>query len=122
MPDLITMSKFGRFGRFGNQIFEYMFLKTYAKKHGLEVQIPPWVGNYLFGTDDPPTTLVLNNVPAEESYDPGVLNYDTPYYWQVVCRNVTGETVGNVWSFTTIAAPEIIVDPLTISFGSVILS
>jgi len=54
-----------------------------------------------FGTDDPPTTMVLDNVSAVESYDTGTLNYETTYYWQVVCRNPAGETESEIWSFTT---------------------
>jgi hypothetical protein len=41
-------------GRFGNQIFQAMFLKVYAKRHGATVETPRWVGCSLFGFDDPP--------------------------------------------------------------------
>jgi len=56
---VITMSKFGRHGRWGNQIMQYAFLKVYAKMHDLEVQIPPWYGNVVFGASDPPVTAKL---------------------------------------------------------------
>ena len=48
MNGVITMSKFGRLGRFGNQVFQYMFLADYANRNNLELQLPPWVGNQLF--------------------------------------------------------------------------
>ncbi len=51
-PGIVTMSSLGMNGRFANQIFQYAFLKVYAKKHGLEVRTPPWVGQYLFGCAD----------------------------------------------------------------------
>jgi hypothetical protein len=38
---------------------QYAFLKTYARKHDCELQLPPWVGNTLFGCEDPPVTVNL---------------------------------------------------------------
>ena len=54
-----------------------------------------------FDTIYPPTTLVLDNFPAVETYDPETLNYNTTYFWQVFCQNTSGETWGNIWSFST---------------------
>lgn len=60
---VITMSTFGSNGRFGNQIFQYAFLKIYAQEHNLQVEIPKWkLGEYLFGHDDPEITKVLPEV------------------------------------------------------------
>lgn len=55
----ITMSQFGKYGRFGNQLFEYAFLKVYARQHDADLQLPPWVGNALFGANEPPVDVVL---------------------------------------------------------------
>jgi hypothetical protein len=53
-----------------------------------------------FGMDSPPP-LVETDVP-EEMFDPGELQQDTLYYWQIVARDNWGaETNGPVWSFTT---------------------
>ncbi len=49
---VISMRSLGRNGRFSNQLVQYAFLKTYAKEHDLEVQVPRWIGNYLFGCRD----------------------------------------------------------------------
>ncbi len=54
-----------------------------------------------FGTNNPPTDLVLNNVTAVNFYDPDDLNTQTTYYWQLICKNSFGSTEGQVWSFTT---------------------
>lgn len=54
--DKIVMTRFGKMGRFGNQIFQVMFMKTYAKRHGLQVQLPAWVGNQIYGVKDHPVT------------------------------------------------------------------
>jgi glycosyltransferase involved in cell wall biosynthesis len=60
---VISMSTLGKTGRFGNQIFQYAFLKLYAKEHDLRIEIPSWIGQYLFGHDDPP---ISQNLPVIE--------------------------------------------------------
>ncbi len=49
---VLQMKEFGRMGRWGNQIFQYSFLKTYACRYDLEVQIPAWIGEDLYGLRD----------------------------------------------------------------------
>jgi hypothetical protein len=56
---VITMSTLGSNGRFGNQLFQYAFLKIYGKRHHLQVETPLWIGQYLFGHQDPPITRPL---------------------------------------------------------------
>lgn len=53
----ITMSTLGSNGRFGNQFFQYAFLKIYALEHQLKVETPAWIGQQLFGHCDPPLSL-----------------------------------------------------------------
>ena len=54
-----------------------------------------------FGTENPPSTKVLNNVSAATTFNPSALSYQTDYFWKVVCRNLNGETEGPIWKFTT---------------------
>jgi tetratricopeptide (TPR) repeat protein len=63
----ITMSTLGKNGRFGNQIFQYAFLKIYSKEHNLMVETSEWIGQYLFGHNDPPISQFLPVV-REYSY------------------------------------------------------
>jgi FkbM family methyltransferase len=56
---VITMSSLGSNGRFGNQLFQYAFLKIYAERHNLRLETPRWIGQYLFGHDDPPIAKQL---------------------------------------------------------------
>jgi glycosyltransferase involved in cell wall biosynthesis len=56
---VIAMATLGRNGRFANQIFQYAFLKIYAKQHELRVETPAWIGQYLFGHKDPPVSKVF---------------------------------------------------------------
>jgi len=59
-----------------------------------------------FDTTNPPMTLIHSGltVPSCEPL-PYPLDYETTYYWQVVASNSSGQTVGPIWSFTTIGPP-----------------
>ncbi|UCC31530.1 MAG: S8 family serine peptidase, partial [Phycisphaerales bacterium] len=57
-----------------------------------------------FGTDNPPATMICADI-GRKVCDPGVLDFLTTYYWQVVARTPAGETSGPVWSFTTVCPP-----------------
>jgi len=50
---VITMSTLGQNGRFANQIFQYAFLRIYAKQYNLRVETPEWIGRRLFEHNDP---------------------------------------------------------------------
>ena len=95
---VITMSTFGTNGRFGNQIFQYAFLKIYAKEHDLQVEIPRWeLGEYLFGQheqeiaqvfpeirDESPeineSQILAANPPLKNIDISGYFQYHTSYY------------------------------------------
>jgi len=46
--DIIQFSHLGRYGDFGNQLFQYTFMRAYAEKYDYELQIPPWIGEKIF--------------------------------------------------------------------------
>ena len=56
---VLTMANLGKFGRFGNQVFEYAFLKICAEKSGAQVETSPWIGQTLFGHNDAPISKKL---------------------------------------------------------------
>lgn len=74
-----------------------------------EVGISPtlsWIfgRNYLtfdvyFSTTSEPELVSENQ--TERSFDPGNLDYETTYYWQIVASDGEYETEGDVWQFTT---------------------
>ncbi len=74
-----------------------------------------------FGTDNPPTTKVVDFASAGVSgtFDPGTMNETETYYWQVISHNTNGFTDGPVWSFTTVCGSY--VTPFTEDFESVTL-
>jgi hypothetical protein len=52
------------------------------------------------GTITPPPLLVYNH--SETYYDPGTMEYETKYYWQIVAWDDRGaSTPGPIWNFTT---------------------
>ena len=58
-----------------------------------------------FGTDSTPDSSELKGDQAETTFDPGKLEYDTIYYWQVDSKNKVGTITGDVWRFRTEAIP-----------------
>ena len=59
-----------------------------------------------FGTDAIPDAGEYRGEISATSYDPGLLEPETTYYWRIDSKNASGEvTTGDVWYFTT-APPE----------------
>jgi len=53
-----------------------------------------------FGTSNPPPLVSTGQ--SQNTYDPGVMNFGTTYYWKIVAFDIHGaSTSGPVWSFTT---------------------
>ena len=54
-----------------------------------------------FGKTSPPPLVVSKK--TGRSYDPGVLDFDTEYFWQIVAWDFPGgeSTIGPIWNFTT---------------------
>lgn len=66
----ITMRRLGTMGRFGNQLFQYTFLRCYQKRHGVDIEIPWWIGRYLFGHED---SYITHQFPAfAEKFEHGI--------------------------------------------------
>ena len=60
---------------------------------------------YFEADDTTPDVLVSNNQ-SESWYDPGTMEYDTHFYWQIVAWDEYGlSTSGPVWDFTTGSEP-----------------
>lgn len=77
----ITMSLLGRYGRLGNQLFQYAFLRIAARKCGAILQTAPWVGEYLFGL--PPSPVTVNLPALQEAYSSG--SCPVPLSEEAVC-------------------------------------
>lgn len=71
---VLTMSSLGNLGRFGNQLFQYAFLRICALQSGAKVECPSWIGQSLFGHTDLPISQRLP--PAIEQLYPGETLFD----------------------------------------------
>jgi len=49
---MISFSKISHFGRLGNKLFQYAFLRTQADKLGVQFYCPPWDGDDFFDLKD----------------------------------------------------------------------
>lgn len=56
-----AMSSIGANGRFGNQLFQYAFLFLYGLRNNCRVETAPWVGQAIYGFDDPPCSPGLRS-------------------------------------------------------------
>ncbi|MCK4333110.1 MAG: tandem-95 repeat protein, partial [Thermoplasmatales archaeon] len=63
----------------------------------------PVMYDVYFGTNSSSLPMVSNNQSAT-TYDPGIMNYNTTYYWQIVTwDNHNASTASLIWNFTTTA-------------------
>jgi len=59
-----------------------------------------------FEADDSTPDVLVSDSQSGTTYDPGTLEYDTHYYWQIIATDNNGEsTTGSVWDFTTCTPP-----------------
>ena len=49
---MLSFKLLGRYGRFGNQMFQYAFLRTAAQRLGTQFYCPAWLGDAVFRLDD----------------------------------------------------------------------
>ena len=72
---VISMSSLGDLGRFGNQLFQYAFLKICAKKSNARMECSPWIGQTLFGLEDAPISKRLPLAVEKSYYGPNLFDY-----------------------------------------------
>jgi uncharacterized protein (TIGR02145 family) len=61
----------------------------------------PLTFDVYFGTTNPPA--LVSSGQTGSNFNPGILLYNTPYYWKIVARDDhSNATEGPVWTFTTI--------------------
>lgn len=49
----VAVSSLAHYGRFGQQLTEYLYMRTLAEGAGVPLETPDWVGHYVFELDDP---------------------------------------------------------------------
>ncbi|KYK22450.1 hypothetical protein AYK21_03880 [Thermoplasmatales archaeon SG8-52-2] len=62
--------------------------------------------NVYFEADDPTPDVLVSENQTGTSYNPGTMDYETTYYWQIVAWDTYDEsTEGPIWEFTTMVEP-----------------
>ena len=80
--NIIQMSSLGRMGRFGNQLFQYAFAKTYAEKYDCVLEIPhEWIGRQIFNIEDNALSAPLPKTGLDE-INFGDVNIDLHGFFQ----------------------------------------
>jgi hypothetical protein len=78
--------------------------------------IEPTSYDLYFGTSNPPSYIGNQ---TGTTYNPGLMDYETTYYWQVIPRNSYGEASEcPIWSFTTWPDPTIYSFPYNEGFNN----
>ena len=83
MSKIIQFTQLGKFGRFGNQIFQYIFARTYAERNNAVLEIPNWVGQKVFkNVNHPIPSVKLPRLSLDEFPQNGQVNIDLFGYCQ----------------------------------------
>lgn len=69
-----------------------------------DVDNNPLIYDVYFGTTNPPPRIQSGIQVAE--FDPGVLQYDTEYFWKIDVMDKSEKTEGAIWHFETMSATE----------------
>ena len=78
---VIAMTSLGRRGQFGNQLFQYAFMKLYALRHGATAKLPEWRGKGLYDLRDPDIAgiaLPTLTFPGHMNVEPELWNVQEP--------------------------------------------
>jgi C1A family cysteine protease/outer membrane lipoprotein-sorting protein len=59
-----------------------------------------------FEANDPSPDVLVSDDQSETTYNPGIMEYETHYYWHIIATDNLGEsTTGPIWDFTTSLPP-----------------
>ncbi len=83
MSRIIQFVQLGKFGRFGNQIFQYLFARAYAEKNNAVLEIPSWIGEKIFkNVSHPKPSVNLPSTKLDEFPKDGKVNINIFGYCQ----------------------------------------
>lgn len=79
---IVQFTQLGKFGRFGNQIFQYLFARAYAEKYNAELELPYWIGEKIFkNVSHKRPSIKLPSTPVD-NLNFGDVNIDLLGYFQ----------------------------------------
>jgi len=94
---IVQCSSLGNFGRFGNQLFQYVFARAYAEKYNAVLELPPWIGSKIFNLKPYPITRKLPRTQIDK-IPWGETNVDLFGYFQTKeCYDILSEKKIREW-------------------------
>ncbi len=95
---IVQFSHLGNFGRFGNQLFQYIFARAYAEKYDATLEIPHWIGEKIFkNVSHPPISKHLPRIGVDK-IEWGRVNVDLYGYFQTKeCFDILSESKIREW-------------------------
>ena len=79
---IVQCTQIGSNGRFGNQLFQYAFARSYAEKYNAVLEIPEWIGEKVFkNVSHPKLSCVLPQIQPDK-IPWGEVNIDLFGYFQ----------------------------------------
>lgn len=79
---IVQVTRLGKMGRFGNQIFQYLFARAYAEKYDAILEIPTWVGQKIFKNTEHPKPSIKLPTTKTNLVEWGKINIDLGGYFQ----------------------------------------
>jgi len=96
---VISMTTLGSNGRFGNQLFQYLYLWSVAQAQNALIHTPHWIGKELFGLSDTTPCAVFPTVkerlPCEETDEDGNIKIHS----ETLLKKLPSFTSMNLWGY-----------------------
>jgi FkbM family methyltransferase len=96
---VISMTSLGSNGRFGNQLFQYLYLWSVAEVQSALIHTPHWIGKDLFGLSDTTPCAILPSVreklPGEETDKDGNIKI----HGETLLKKLPSFTSMDVWGY-----------------------
>ena len=82
MSRIIQFTQLGKYGRFGNSVFQYLFARAYAEKYGAALEIPNWIGQKIFKNVEHQKPSIHLPATSQDGLTFGDVNIDIVGYCQ----------------------------------------
>lgn len=95
---IVQVTTLGQYGRFGNQLFQYVFARSYAEMFGAVLEVPQWDGEKLFGGVRHPRPSITLPRTRPDDVPWGQVNIDLCGYFQTSkCFSIISKTSVSKW-------------------------
>ena len=96
---VISMSTLGTNGRFGNQLFQYLYLWSVAQAQNALIHIPHWIGKDLFGLKDTTPCAIFPSVKERHLGEESVEDGNIRIHGETLLRKIPSFTSMDLWGY-----------------------